>query len=57
MYYLSGGNSGLLPMMFPGTFEYEFDEKEKYRLEHDENGNIQTVLIYKQPITFGQIAE
>lgn len=50
MYYLFGGNSGLLPMMFPGTFENEFDEKEKYRLEHDENGNIQTVLIYKQPL-------
>ncbi|EOX3276712.1 HNH endonuclease [Escherichia coli] len=35
--------------MFPGTFENEFDKKEKYRLEHDENGNIRPVLIYKQP--------
>ncbi|HDK8429598.1 TPA: HNH endonuclease, partial [Escherichia coli] len=43
------GKSGLLPIMFPGTFENEFDKKEKYRLEHDENGNIRPVLIYKQP--------
>ncbi|HFO6801901.1 TPA: HNH endonuclease [Escherichia coli] len=44
------GKSGLLPIMFPGTFENEFNKKEKYRLEHDENGNIQPVLIYKQPL-------
>lgn len=43
------GKSGLLPIMFPGTFENEFDKKEKYRLEYDENGNIRPVLIYKQP--------
>ncbi|WP_248424054.1 HNH endonuclease [Escherichia coli] len=43
------GKSGLLPIMFPGTFENEFDKKEKYRLEHDENGNVRPVLIYKQP--------
>lgn len=29
------GKSGLLPIMFPGTFENEFDKKEKYRLEHE----------------------
>ncbi|MCW1829244.1 HNH endonuclease [Enterobacter asburiae] len=44
------GKSGSLPIIFPGVFDNELDEKEKYRLEHDENGNIHPVLIYKQPL-------
>lgn len=44
------GKSGSLPIIFPGTFNNKLDEKEKYRLEHDENGKIQPVLIYKQPL-------
>lgn len=44
------GKSGSLPIIFPGTFNNQLDEKEKYRLEHDENGKIQPVLIYKQPL-------
>lgn len=44
------GKSGSLPIIFPGTFNNELDEKEKYRLEHDENGKVQPVLIYKQPL-------
>ncbi|MGJ7064150.1 HNH endonuclease [Morganella morganii] len=44
------GKSGSLPIIFPGTFNNKLDEKEKYRLEHDENGKIQPVLIYKRPL-------